>query len=371
MKKGIRKILLLLLSSILLCACGETTVSEPEEENVLIEIAQNDWSGGFSRLAKVQSDVINIVSILDTHNYAVIMGNPNDYWDEDDYYYLHFIPMDSDMMLSTMYINEVEDSAIVEQNVITNLSALGFSNPVFQKLNKHEYLIQYDGTFTDRQTHISYPGYRSINCIYDASHNWMQAVSSIENVSTLDIQEDAFYEFAEIDGGKYAFQNESERMYVEYDEEGQLKMFAYSELSDPPLQDDVVDDNYEESNQGGLTLEEFILSITQQGNSDEDNETASESPNEEASEGDIAADAPETYGYFYSSKGNSIFTHLDNIGADWVNAAPDVKTSISFQDNILSVSIQNKLTGQTESFSVAKQEENADESLQEIPEQEK
>lgn len=370
MKRGIRKIILLFLSSIFLCACGETTVSEPEEENVLVEIAQNDWSGGFSRLAKVQSDVINIVSILDTHNYTIIMGNPSDYWDEDNYYYLHFIPMDSDMMLSTMYINEVEDSAAVEQNVIANLSVLGFSNPAFQRLNKHEYLIQYDGTFTDRQTHISYPGYRSINCIYDASHDWMQAVSSIENVSTLDIQEDTFYEFAEIDGGKYAYQNESERMYVEYDEEGQLKMFVYSELSDPPLRDDT-DDNYEESNQDGQTLEEFILNITRQENSDEDNETASESQDGDVSEEDIAAEASETYGYFYSSKENSIFTHLDNIGVDWVNAAPDIKTSISFQNNILSVSIQNKLTGQTESFSVTKQEEKADESLQEISEQEK
>lgn len=370
MKKRICKSALLFLSLTFLCACGKTTAPEPEEENVLVEIAQNDWSGGFSRLAKIQSDVINIVSVLDTHNYNIIMGNPRDYWDEDDYYYLHFIPMDSDMMLSTMYINEVEDSTIVEQNVIANLSTLGFSNPVFQRLNKHEYLIQYDGTFTDRQTYTSYPGYRSISCIYDASHDWLQAVSSIENVSTLDIQEDTFYEFAEIEGGKYAFQNESERMYVEYDEEGQLKMFVYSELSDPPLQDDL-DDNYEESNQDGQTLEEFILDITQQENPDENNEAVSESPGQEASEDDIATDAPESYGYFYSSKENSIFTHLDNIDVDWVNAAPNIKTSISFQDNILSVSIQNKLTGQTESFSVTKQEENADESLQEISEQEK
>lgn len=352
-----------------LCACGKNTVSETEEENILAEIAQNDWSGGFSRLAKIQSDVMNIVSILDTHNYNIIMGNPSDYWDEDEYYYLHFVPMDSDMMLSTMYINEIEDVSFVEQNVITNLSTLGFENPVFKKLNKNEYLIQYDGTFTDRQTYANYPGYRSIRCIYDAAHNWMQAVSSVEDVSTLDVQEDSFYEFAEIDGGKYAFQNESERMYVEYNENGELKMFMYSELTDPPLQNNS-DENYEEYDLDEQVSEDFAIDVIEKEESDQNQESIQENT-EEFSEDDSEINTAETYGYFYSSSDNSIFAHLDRIGVEWVNAAENIKTSISYQNGILSVSIQNKLTGQTESFSVTKQEESEDESLQEISEQEK
>lgn len=375
MKKKYITFLTIFLSSILLCSCGKDTGDSTEisEVNPVVEVAQNDWSGGFSRLAQIQSDVMNVVSILDTHNYDVIMGNPTDYWDEDEFYYLHFIPVDSDMMLSTLYINEIDDQTVMEQNVIANLTALGYENAGFKKIDKNEYMIQYDGYFTDRQSYEDYAGNRTIRCVYDATHNWMQAVSTILNVSTLYQQEDSFYEFAEIDGGKYAFQNESERMYVEYNENGELKMFSYSQLMDPPVQSDYEEEFNEQEEQ---TLEEFILDITQQDNTEQeiggdqkDEEETIISEEQETTE-ELSPDTSEEYGFFYTSAENSIFTHMIAICPEWVEAANNSKTLISYQDGVLSVSIQNKLSGQIERFSVTKQEEKIDEPVQELSEQE-
>lgn len=358
MKK--KKLIFPILGIMMLCSCGKQQTEENAESIAPVVIAQNDWTGGFSRLAAIQTDVINIVSILDTHNYDIIMGNPSDYWDEDEYYYLHFIPMDSDMMLSTLYLNETDDETVMQQNVTANLQAMGYENPTVAKTAKHEYLIRYSGTFTDRQTYETYPAKRTVTCIYDAAHDRMQAVSVTRNTSTLEEQEDAFYEFAELGNGKYAFQNEKERMYVEYYDTGELKLFAYSELASPEQNEEE-----EETEQNGQNLEDFIMDITENDSSGDEADSGSENQDQET---DMQSEEKENYGAFYLSAENSIYSHLDGICAEWVSAADNLKTFITYQDNVLSVSMQNRLTEQMESFSVVGREEE-DESVQELSEE--
>ena len=63
------KILLFTCVSLLtaaLCGCGQNK-QQDEAMDVLV-VAPNDWQGAFSRLAKIQTDVMNTTSILDEHN---------------------------------------------------------------------------------------------------------------------------------------------------------------------------------------------------------------------------------------------------------------------------------------------------------------
>ena len=321
--------------------CGKQQTAT--EEDVFVPVAQNDWAGGFSRLAKVQGDVMNIVSILDTHNYEIIQGNPTDYWDEDEYYYLYFIPMDSEILPLTMYINEIEGFDVVQANTVAYAETLGMQNTTLTRVKKDEYILDYQGTFKNRDTQMGYPGHRTVNCIYDAAHNWMQMVSNSVNVTTLEQGEDAFYEFAELRKGKYAFQNEKERMYVEYTDDGSVKSFFYTRLPDVPQ---VIEDASD-----ALKTE---IGIPEK----EEGEELNTQPKE-----------IETYGYFYLSNVNSLFKHIDDINADWTKAAGEQKTEIIYENNVLSVKLQNKLTGKTEEFSVTvtkTEGESLDEAIQEL-----
>lgn len=93
------KILLFTCVSLLtaaLCGCGQNK-QQDEAMDVLV-VAPNDWQGAFSRLAKIQTDVMNTTSILDEHNYTIVQGQPDDYWNNEEFHYLKFIPMNSSLL---------------------------------------------------------------------------------------------------------------------------------------------------------------------------------------------------------------------------------------------------------------------------------
>ena len=110
MRKKIVLFMCTLLFSVGICGCGK----QNEEVTDTIAVASNDWAGAFNRLAKVQSDVMASTQILDNHNYSIIEGNPDNYWNNENYHYLRFVPMDSKILPYTQYFTSDVDIASIQ-----------------------------------------------------------------------------------------------------------------------------------------------------------------------------------------------------------------------------------------------------------------
>lgn len=342
-----KKYLLIICSiiTLFLTGCGQEEVDEDP-----FVVAQNDWAGGFNRLAKVQSDVMEKLSILDSHNYEIIMGNPENYWANEDFRYLHLVPVNSEFLPYTSYFNEIEDFSVIQQNITNAFSESGYELVDVQKIDVNHYLLNIAYKDLSWRTFEKVYKQKEIECIYDASHDWLQMSTNVsENFSENKVEED-LYEFAQLTENTYIIQNENERLYAVY-ENGILKEFYYSIL--PDVTKSIAADYYAEDNE--KDMEEIYAGIMSAG------ETITAIGEEENPEEDI-----ENIGLHYSKQDNSIFKHLDKCTPEWVTAAENLKGNISYVNGTLSVSVKNKLTEEMESFAIKEIiKENTDETVQE------
>ena len=348
MKKMILNFLNAILIAVVLTGCGSEQ-NNNKEENIMI--APNDWAGAFGRLAKIQSDVMSSTNILDEHNYSIIEGNPDDYWNNENYHYLRFVPMDSKMLPYTQYFTTDINLSSVQPVMSESLATNGYTLTALNKLgdNHYSFGVTYDGR-SWRSWQQVYKE-KTVECIYDASHDWLQMSTSVSEDFGKQNYEEDLYEFADLGNGIFAFQNESERMYVKYDEQGNIIEFHHSVL--PDVTENMALKYYAQQNSEDTDMQSLYNGIVNADNS------ANYKTEEEMS-------ATEEYGLYYTKEKNSLFKHLDEINSEWVNAAGNFQSKIDYKDHVLSVSVKNNLTEQMESFSVKEtiQEDTIDETVQ-------
>lgn len=318
-----------LIAALLFSLLAFAGCSQKKQEDNSLSFAQNDWAGAFKRLAKVQADVMKVTSVLDTHNYAIIEGNPDDYWANDEFRYLHFVPMDSSLLPYTAYLNEVEDFSVVQANITSAFEETEYQLASIDKIAPHHYNMEITMHDLSWRSFEEVYKRKTVECIYDASHDWLQMSTAVKEDFFKEKYEEDLYEFAEMSAGEYAFQNEKERMYVLYNEDGSIKEFYYSIL--PDVTKTIAEEYYRIEEEEQLRIEE---AYGVEHNLDE------------------LVPGPETgkVGLYYTKEGNSIFHDLSKCGKDWVFQAEKLKTRISYSNHTLSVSVLNKLTGQEESF---------------------
>ena len=190
---------------------GKTQKTETTEE-ALVEIAQNDYAGSYVRLTQVQNDILEKMQILENHNYEVQKNNPTDYWADDKFYFLDFLPVATGDLKYTESFNEIDNFDDVATYVKGILETDGYTDVVVNKKDNNDYILKYRGFFTNKATWAKDYGYKTMEVKYDAGKNRFKASSSIRfngaNISTNDF----FYEFAEIKEGVYALQNDTERL---------------------------------------------------------------------------------------------------------------------------------------------------------------
>lgn len=396
-KKVIRSLLLCAFMFLGLTGCQRAENSEngqPEEQTVLT-IAQNDYAGAYVRLTKVQEDVLTKMEILEQHNYAVQTGNPEDYWAEDAYYFLHFLPVYTEAMENTAILNEVDAFSAIQEYLTGLLETAGYSKVSIVREAAHTYVIKYSGYFLDKTKWEELYGTRTMQIAYDPAYNRIRVTSEILFNNALEATPDFFYEFAELGKGIYALQNDTERLLVRYDATGEIHCFYYSSL----IRNEAVDlsiyfpqelfselklsygyqgaafqvpgreDMYLGYMNNG-SVRYFQLYIGADGGkavrqvvygeaSEEQEETENgEEPhtvyvdNTEEIRAIGEIDAAAIKGY-YEITNDSIYKDIHGVNAkEWVMEADRFEQTVVFEDGVLSIKTTNPFTGEEMEFSV-------------------
>ena len=289
--------------------------------------------------------------ILDNHNYSIIEGNPDNYWNNENYHYLRFVPMDSKILPYTQYFTSDVDIASIQTPMSELLANNGYTLAALNKVGDNHY--SFEITYDDKSWRTWKKVYKekNVDCVYDAAHDWLQMSTTVSEDFGKQNYEEDLYEFADLGDGIYVFQNESERMYVKYNEQGNIVEFHHTVL--PDVTETMALEYFKEENDAENDMQAVYNGIVNADNST--NHSVEENTTNE-----------EEYGLYYTKETNSLFKHLDEINPEWVKAADNFQSIIDYKDHVLSVSVKNNLTDKMESFSVKEiiQEENISETVQ-------
>ena len=358
-----KKILCIILSSLiaLSTACGskEATETTASAEEQTVSVARNDWYGAIQRMDKLDKDAKAVVDVLENNNYDIVMGNPQDYW-SDGYYSFTFAPLASNYINYTLYLNESDEWATVITNTQTKVLATKTDAQTISVLknDENDYTISWEGYDTFEPINKQKYVYVTLDCIYDASHNWAQLIESSNIYGSARYEED-FVEYAEIDANHYAMQCQTGRLFAEYDDEGNLVKMYYSKLADSPRERGTAETSLEdlanELNEDKETTDETTDAKVNEAS--EDTEEVEEKEITTTQDGIIyAADgitAYDTNPNVYNSEDDSMFSRINELGYDWVMEEATVEEYVIYENETLLFRVKNKLSGDYEGFIIS------------------
>lgn len=317
-----KKCLALILCTLcVFTGCGKEEGKEPAQNETILTVEQNDYAGGYHRATMLINDVKNVLTDLENHNNEIKNKNPSDYWSEDEFYHLDFYPFEHESLEYINLLNEVDDFSALQTYISSLIQSNGYSSISVMRKDKDKYAVSYRGDFTNEYNWKKEYGYRNMDCIYDPHTNSLQ-VKSLFNFNNVKY-EDFIYEFAEISKGIYALQDDTDRLYAIYDENGEIKEFYYSRLAEKELEEI---ENTEE------TKNDFDYMFgSSNGSSDNKNEIL-------------------TTDWKNTEEADSIFNNLNKCSANWVFEKDNLKTIITYKDETLYVKTINELIGENIEF---------------------
>lgn len=233
MKKK-NKVLIFLLSGMMaltsLTGCGK----DKGNEEIIEEIARNDFAGAYDRLSVIQNDILGICNVLEENNYIIMNGNPSNYWSDNGYFFLNLLPIYEEDMKYVSVFNEENDFSEIKAYVTDLLINDGIQEGdiLVSKLGTNQYQVTYTGKF-DNLLNGAYCN-KTINVIYDAEKNRFKVSCYYEPFNnTYDEKWNLFFcEFAQVNKNVYVAQTESERLYIVYNDDKTVSEFYYT-LIDP------------------------------------------------------------------------------------------------------------------------------------------
>ncbi len=319
---------ILILTAMMLSIAGCEKKEEQVTESSAIEIARNDFYGGYTRLEEIKEKVKNSISFLEEHNYVIQTNNPDNYWAESEFYHLDFFPLEEEALDHVYLLNEGNEFSELQNAIASNLSGLGFSNISVVRIEKDKYRITYTGNFIDRDNWETNYRTRMINCTYDPAYNRLQILSQFVYNDIAD--EDFIYEYAELPNNYYALQNDTERLLVHLTEDYDVDSFYYSKLREPSEEEYAkLVEAYKREHldeygiEGILATSDFDLSLLPS--------------------------------WRYTAEENeSLFQNIDKCNEDWVYEAYNLKFTVKFENDVLSVWKLNDLTKKEQAFEVKK-----------------
>lgn len=360
---------------------GKSSKSSAESGTVesVTEIARNDYAGAYSRLVKIQQDVADKLEILDEHNYKVQQGNPEDYWSENDFFFLNLLPVYTKELEYTQYLNESDDFSTLADYIKTSLEDLGYENPSVRRNAENDYYISYKGTFTNKNTGTKGTGKKTLHAVYDAGTNSFRVTSSIKLTYDNSVCDDFFYEFREIGPREYAVQNDNERLSVKYNDSGEITSFYYSALNNTesgnykayfdeteykalyndcgftgilyeiPGYEDIY---YGEMPKGGIRYFSGHYDGNQRYWITENKNNIDNIGIDLSAENDYKQIPPMAILGRYTIDDNSLFNEKITDGKAWVMAGIEFKETVAYENKTLTMMTTNDLTKEKSSFSV-------------------
>lgn len=209
MKKKILCIFLVLAT--VLTGCGNT------EEQTNFNTSSNDYLGACNRILETQEKVFNLVKSFQKNDDEY--GDLNNYWENSDYFYLNFNPLDMTPLQYTYYYNEeqcdwnttVANSLTLFDENTTDTAQIGY-----YRLAPNQYRLIYPcADVKDYYRDTVYETQRTVDSTYQPNKDWLQTVASI--MAQNSTVEDDLYEYARINNGAI-IQTKNERLLVFYND---------------------------------------------------------------------------------------------------------------------------------------------------------
>lgn len=337
MKRIISIFLILVLCSGMLISCSaETSDPEPQISEVasqnLIEVAEADFLGGANRIIEISDNLTAVMDVYAQLLETVKEKRPEDYWLSEDYAFITFAGLDTEILSHYAYMNErtsFDDCINLVANTFRDANG-NFVNSIrqfnAQRNNIHSYEVSY--LTADTFPIIGKQDGARVKAVleYDAGHDWLGAYGYFAKYNTEDWYNYQLCEYARLskDGtdSRFAIQTNQERLYAVYDEAGVVKAFYYGQL-DGENRNDV----YPEYNENRMYVEQkggwnWITYL--EGN-----------------------EYPNTLTNQYNTD-DSMFSHLEDISGDWVMDSQNLRNVIIYEDGILTSRFYNRLSEKME-----------------------
>lgn len=326
--------------------------NENIQEQETVQIAQNDFAGAYSRVVQLQNDVINSLDILQNSNYEIQQGNPDDYWSNDKYYFLSFYPVYEKELQYISMLNEINDFADIQNYITEQLENAGQKNISIYKEDTNHYFVSYRTYKESRGLKDTNYRYEYIDVFYDASHNGFRVVATVDATSSSNAKQLPlwFYEFSEIKKNTYALQNDTERLYVEYNDDHEIQYFAYINLltGENAVYTKNNDSNTEQNENYDLNNDIIEQIISNHDETEQNTEIQTiETELEEETEIDIYQRG------FLNYETDSIFLNSKSIDRNWVYDIAntwDYSSYIVYDSKSLNVTTTNMLSKEKESI---------------------
>ena len=356
----------LLLTSILLFimtfvwGCGnneevETESTETEVETVIPEI--NDYYGAYKRSVTIANNIKDSLQGSLKKVEEIQSLHPSDYWKEKDFASIVLDILDIEGLLEhTKWLNETQcisedeegnsfyDWDATEQYVLSTYNEKQVSEVKVSRNSPNNYTIRNGseyatGVWGSRRTE------RETSAIYDANHDWAQTVHK-DLVGDFWVN-DGMLEYGRqtVTGDEKAFvlQSLKERAYIVYNADGTIKNFAYSRLNGDILTRyqirafEILAERNRYADHSGNSFWEVI------GFNDNSIKALTE-----------LVPYDKDFGKDYTSynlEEDSIFTHIEDITADWVmELSTDFDQTIVYDGKDLTVQFYNVLSKKIEEY---------------------
>ena len=359
-----KTIILLVLSLIFLVGCNKADEQNSElvdengnpieaQEEVIPEI--NDYYGAFTRSRKVSDDMRNALSVSLQKCEEIQLSNPSDYWKEKNFasLTLNFLPV-ADLLQHTLFFNETqtlvqdEEGNIVydwdscKQYILSTYTEEEQREVTIERKSPNNYSLKDMGELNGSWGE-SYRKERRTSAIYDSNHDWSQTLTYIDINSNSVLGQMLEYGRQQRADDKMGFviQTLKERAYVVYNKDGSLNSFAYSRLNGNILtryqerEFEILADHNRlaEKTNNFWTMYIYGMGI----------EEITALPKFDNATGiDYTS---------YHLEEDSIFTHIDDITADWVmEMENDFDQTIVYDGKNLTVQFYNILSKKIEEY---------------------
>ena len=230
MKKSISIFLSLLLGVTCMTGCGKDPAKEAariaaeQEATHLIELNQNDYRGGITRIEEIRTSINNLMMSYKEKNDAVVSERGTDYWNSEDFMYFTNNLISDKAYLYTDVFNETEttweDAEALTKDTMIASGEVNEEGIIIERLEENVYRLKYT------QNHATEPYLererqvvdRDISCTFDANHDWVSAVmKSKPRDSDTKEYTDGLMEYARI-GNTFVIQTQNERLLITFSE---------------------------------------------------------------------------------------------------------------------------------------------------------
>ncbi|MBR0542352.1 MAG: hypothetical protein IJK26_09130 [Clostridia bacterium] len=363
-KKILTVTLTLAMSLTMITGCGkkggETSGNSQSAEEAAqldrktIELRQNDYRGGITRMQAVQDNVLKVMEQMKSNNIIIREDSPNSFWSAEGYQDFVATFLDTPIINDTCWFNEEEG------DWQTTLQMMGkVENSFTQKQDDGTYRLKAtvernekdDYTVTGVQGWVSfdvnlkkkYEGNCIWRVLYDCDKDWCKAYCTMTITDKIPDATVQMFEYMRVDDNTFIVQTSRERLMVvlkpvEEDtdlREREVKEFYYSKLVQEGMRTTYspyeVLPEYDEAT--GTSIKE----------NERQNELMAEYQNGINENGDLAVRYGQNDSVFYRSP--SAITP-----ANFVFEDKSLQQAISYKDGVLVVTTYNKLSKIYERF---------------------